>query len=412
MKLRGRGIGAGVVLGTAALVKTRNGVALMPQVPARIAEEIAARKFTEKPDIVLVAESFDTALALADTIEWGTVIGIVASRADNAVPAFGLPSVVDIPDLLSHIPDDALLLLDAERGFVSVNPDLVEIAHYQAESEHINPRKRFYLDDSHQAATTRDGRTIQVMKWVESAEEVTQAVQEGTDGIYCGWNLIETLRQTDDPAQISKALGNIVRELGGKPVIVEYDDNLPDECLLFAATQGELIVAEGLERQSDIAELIDWLHETENRLIENDSLTKIPMVAQLLEECHLPNFNRDETVKESIQASADAGASRLIMQLTGKCLFLPSDLTLLNEVTTTAANLLLPLYLICHPRSVSEYDFDPDYAQTKMLEWLVGSGVSGIILSEGDIQEYKTHIRQMSYEECLREVLSLLSPPQ
>ncbi len=412
MKLRGRGIGAGSVLGTAAIVKTRNGVALMPQVPVSIAEQIAARKLIEKPDIILVAESYDAALAIVDTIEWGTVIGIASTSADNAVPAFGLPSVVEIPELLARLPDNALLLLDAERGIVSVNPDLVEIAQYQAEKENINPRHRYFLDEKDQLAQTLDGRMFRVLKWAESAEEITQSVQEGADGIFCGSNLIAALRQSEDTAQISKRLGSMVRELGGKPLIVDDDDNLPEESLVFAATQGELIVAKGLEIPSDMTALLQSLHESENFLIEKDTPSKIPLIAQLLEECHLPNLNRDEAIRDSIQESADAGASRLVMQFTGKCLFLPQEFPLLEAVATQAATLLLPLYVICHPKCVSEYDFDPDYAKTKMLEWLVGFGVSGIILLEGDSQEYKAMIRQLSYEECLHEVLSLLSPPQ
>ena len=405
MKLRGRGIGAGMVLGTAAIVKTRNGVALMPQVPMQIAEQIAARKLTEKPEIILVAESYDAALALADTIEWGTVIGIAATVAGSAVSAFGLPCVVEIPDLLARLPDDALLILDAERGFVSINPDFTEIAQFQSEKENLNPRKRYFLDNVHQSATTRDGQTIQIFQQICTEEKVVQAVQQGADGIFCNLALIKSISDNDDILPISVTMGNIVHELAGKPVIVDDDFNLPPEVLLFAATRGELIAAERLQAIDDLWEFQRELHETQNRLLESNDPNQLPLLAALFEIDDLVDSN----LRSSLEEYTDAGISRIVVDASS--LPLPDSLAVLEPFAASIRDLLLPVYVIAHPRSVAEYDFDPDYAKTKMLEWLVGAGVTGIIV-EGDIQEYKAQVRQIRHEECRAEVLSLLSPPQ
>src|SRR5262249_27033726 len=115
-KLRGRGVGAGMAMGTAAGVGVAGGVPLLPEAPERIASLIAARRLTETPEVILVADDYRTALALAPSLSWAKVVGIASASAGAEAPVSSLPAVVDLSGLMSAAQDDVLLLVDASRG--------------------------------------------------------------------------------------------------------------------------------------------------------------------------------------------------------------------------------------------------------------------------------------------------------
>ena len=159
-RLRGTGLGAGMALGTTAVVRSRGGVALMPEVPARIADLIAARRLEETPEVILVADEYRTVRTVAESLPWAKVVGAVVAYAESDAPSPPFPVVANVPNLLETVADDVLTLVDATRGTVLIDPDPVALAQYQAEDANIAPKQRLFLEDVHLPAQTLDGRDI------------------------------------------------------------------------------------------------------------------------------------------------------------------------------------------------------------------------------------------------------------
>src|SRR4051794_20970685 len=129
-RLRGTGLGAGMAMGTAAVVRMSTGVPLMPQAPERITTLIGQRRLTETPEVILVAEDYRTALALSASLGWAKVVGIAAERSDSDAAVPSIPTVTGLSGLMRQAADDVLILVDATRGVVLVDPDPIYLAQY------------------------------------------------------------------------------------------------------------------------------------------------------------------------------------------------------------------------------------------------------------------------------------------
>ncbi len=119
--LRGTGLGTGIALGTAAIVRLRNGFPVPPAIPPRIMEQLAKRRGDETPDIVLVADDYATAVGIAASVRWGNVVAIVAAGSAGT-PLNDLPTVAGIAGLLEAVQEDTLIIVDAGRGVVVADP--------------------------------------------------------------------------------------------------------------------------------------------------------------------------------------------------------------------------------------------------------------------------------------------------
>ena len=159
-RLRGTGIGAGLAMGTAAVVRVVNGIAIAPSPPQRLSNEIAFRRLSDLPEIILVCPNFEIAKAIAPSISWAKVAGYAIEHASDDLPVSATPLVIGVRDLMEFAQDDVLTLLDASRGIVLIDPDPVYLAQYTADHDKIAPKHRFSLDDEDQPAVTVDGRTI------------------------------------------------------------------------------------------------------------------------------------------------------------------------------------------------------------------------------------------------------------
>src|SRR5579875_1824967 len=235
--LRGVGIGTGVALGTSAVVRMRNGFPQVPTIPQRIMELLAKKRLNETPDVVLVADDLDMALTVARSLRWGRVVGIVASSPITEARATVVPGVVDA------IPDDMLVLVDAEQGVVIADPDGAVIAQYQAERENLAPRIRLYLDESHLPAETLDGHMVLVIAVAGSDEELADALEAGADMLYIPLDA-ELLPLNTEPQEQRSALLNLTLRCAGKALLIADDYALPPMLLLEACLRADITLAE------------------------------------------------------------------------------------------------------------------------------------------------------------------------
>lgn len=255
-RLSGRAITGGSALGTAVVVRWVGGVA---HLPPRILEEMAltARKGISDPiEVVLIADDYSRAATLV--MPGVRVVAIVAEGGETSGGAPDIPTLVGVDRALERIPDDALILVDADRGLALVDPDGTTVAAFQAERERISPRRRLYIDYAHELARTQDGRPVRVIGVTIDEAGTAASVAAGADGVVLLAGL-SSLTEVEDETEQRDMLVRIVAAACGKPVVIAADlDALSARALLEAAVAAEITLALPMDRGPQT--LIDARH--------------------------------------------------------------------------------------------------------------------------------------------------------
>jgi hypothetical protein len=425
-RLRGKGLGTGLALGTAAVVPVRDGFPMAPEIPTRIGALMAARRLSETPEIVLVAENYRDALALVHVVNWAKVIGIVAGFADQDAPVPPIPAVVNVPYLLEEITDDMLLLVDADRGTILSDPDPVAVAQYQATFLNLAPRRRYYLGGAHIPAQTLDGRTVQTVRQTD-VQGVSEALEEGPDAVYMEppsafddaiqrGTLAEILTDAEsvlvwtprsDDAVQRDTLEVLLEEAAGKSLFLEYNSASPLQPFAEAAGRAELTLVVGpdcVERPEDfpgiIAQIVKDLQRCEAACIEDDILCGQPHIAVSLAytDSRLPQETAElEALIESLEA---LGATRIVFY----GLTLEKErLAQFERLVAIATTHLMPVYFQMRELTV------PDAELEKTIRLLVGAGVTGLFMAApGMVTTVKESVRSLRYSECREELFEYL----
>ncbi len=134
-------------------------------------------------DIVLLTD--DAQRALVSRLPMGLALAaVVAERegwSDNAPAGTNSPIAVvsGVPNLQKSVAENDLLIVDAHKARVLVEPDAEEFVRLQAERH----RARVLLGAAHTPAQTQAGRAVPVWASVRSARDVSDALAWGADGI-------------------------------------------------------------------------------------------------------------------------------------------------------------------------------------------------------------------------------------
>ena len=140
--------------------------------------------------------------------------------------AMGIPALVAMGPTVLALSDRTTVVLDAERGYLRINPDREQLAAAEAELT-----RRLERRAAEQAAAQREGRTadgtrIEVLANVGSVAEAEAAVRNGAEG--CGLLRTEFLfleRQSPpDEAEQTAEYQRIATALAGKPLTLRTLD--------------------------------------------------------------------------------------------------------------------------------------------------------------------------------------------
>jgi phosphoenolpyruvate-protein phosphotransferase (PTS system enzyme I) len=146
---------------------------------AWLAEQLA--RFAEP--CVLVAD--DLPVSVAVQLEWRHLAACVTEAgtrtAHTAILArsVGLPAVVGVANATHTVPPGALVLVDGERGAVTISPDQARVAAIG--SRHASPRHKSPRVSG--PALTADGVPIALFANVERPDDVPFALREGAAGL-------------------------------------------------------------------------------------------------------------------------------------------------------------------------------------------------------------------------------------
>jgi hypothetical protein len=382
LRLRGKPFGAGVALGTAGVMRAPFGI---PVLPARLAAQMARTRRdepVEPVEVILVAEDYDAAAGL--TLPWARVVGIAAQRAGGGAERPGVPAVIGVERLLDSVGDDALLLIDGDRGIVLVEPEGTVLAAYQAERERIAPRRRLHLDYAHQPARTLDGRVARVIACVKTPEEAQAAVQNGADALHVPEDTVLLPAEASDEEQL-EALRRLGEAAEGLPITLAGNaETVSIAALLRAAARAEFTLAVPLSRgTSGFAELREYIEETRGALLAEDlDFADFRLAGAVLLEGTIPDD------------LAGCMVERVVLEPVGREILKPGQARArLDDLMVETSRLLIPVEVLLPP------------SDDTALETALGLGAAGFIVAPDAVQAVKERLREMDAAVCRAALL-------
>ena len=398
-----------MALGTAVVVQMRDGLPMLPDPPERIARAVGLRRVSDRPEVILVAEDYRTALALSGALPWAKVAGIAAASggAGASVPPF--PAVVNAIGLMDVVQNDLLLLVDAERGVVFVDPNPVALAQYTAEHAHVAPKHRLYLDEEHQPALTLDGTQIQIVAQLRQWDDVATALKQGVDALHLplGNTLLPTNAGETD---LRRDLFRLIDMTAGKPLFILDRFTLPLPTLLMAAAKADITLAippqptfEGL----GFAEMLTEMRSAETECYEEDQVCALPRLAADLGGMSEGSAEEDQA-QTLVEKLAAQGATRLLVGLEQESLT-EGTLLALEPLLAAAQSNLLPTFVSAWPFSFNAFGQNdlPNTLETA-IGLLIGAGVGGVLVPAEEVEAAKRIVRALNAADCrdlLRQVL-------
>lgn len=252
----------GIAIAAAARLTSEYGVpTLDPQRLRRLGERLR-RYGLEAPEtdqIILIADEVPPGFLGVPGLD---IVGIATQRAPGAHSAFHVPTVCALGDtLLDLVPEDEIVIIDANRGRVYVEPDALVLARYQSP---LRRARRFFLGGlSLPARTASDNRVVSVLALAPTLAAVTEAMEAGADGVLIppGNDFLgaEGAFQTSDDQE--DALRTVMGILGGQPLFLHVPpDRLALSALACAADSGPLhLILDDLTQRDDLAERLEHI---------------------------------------------------------------------------------------------------------------------------------------------------------
>lgn len=176
--LTGQGFGKGHAMGRAAKLSLESGRATLDE--SLLGQIDKWRKREDVPmALILVAE--DPATALLLPLPDGAILsGVVSERLPSRPPQLpeGIALLAGVDDALLSIGEGELLLLEPERGRLSVEPSAYEIVRLQAKHQ-----PRVLLDEPNFPAYTTEGIAVAVWGEATTLKEAEEAMTAGAEGL-------------------------------------------------------------------------------------------------------------------------------------------------------------------------------------------------------------------------------------
>ncbi len=252
----------GIAIAAAARLTSEYGVpTLDPQRLRRLGERL--RRFgmeaAEPDQIILIADEVPPGFLGVPGLD---IVGVATQRPPDDRATFTIPTVCGLGDtLLDLVPEDEIVIIDADRGRVYVEPDALILARYQAP---VRRSRRFFLDSANlPARTASDSRIVAVVAVTSTLADITRATEAGADAVLVppDNDLLGgdgTFQTSDDQEE---ALRQAMSVLGGQPLLLHIPpDRLALSALARAASAGPLhLVLDDPAQRDDLADRLDGI---------------------------------------------------------------------------------------------------------------------------------------------------------
>ncbi|WP_337759828.1 phosphoenolpyruvate--protein phosphotransferase [Kribbella shirazensis] len=199
----------------------------------RVLRQLTGTSATETPvDGILVVPELDAATAA--TLDATRVAGIAVRAAGTTghgvivARSRGIPLITGIGDV--EVPAGTTVAFDARTGSFEIAPD--EQVVRATIAERVGERRRA-LEEAEQPATTRDGRTVDVLVNVGVVQDAVDARGADGSGLVRTEVLFGDRRTAPSVDEQVEAFRAIARALGNKPITIRTWDVGGDKPLAF-----------------------------------------------------------------------------------------------------------------------------------------------------------------------------------
>ncbi|QXH35067.1 phosphoenolpyruvate--protein phosphotransferase [Pseudomonas muyukensis] len=246
----------------------------------------------EQPYVLVMREVGPSDVARLDPAR---VAGIVTAQggatAHSAIVAraLGIPAVVGAGAAVLLLENGTPLLLDGQRGHVSVAPPEAHLQRALAERDARERRLQIAWANRHEPAVTRDGHAIEVFANIGQSSGIDKVVEQGAEGI----GLLRTELifmahpQLPDVATQEAEYRRVLDGLGGRPLVVRTLDVGGDKPLPYwpiAAEENPFLGVRGVRLTLQRPQVMeDQLRALLRAADERPLRIMFPMVGQMQE---------------------------------------------------------------------------------------------------------------------------------
>ncbi|WP_296265734.1 phosphoenolpyruvate--protein phosphotransferase [Pseudomonas sp. UBA6562] len=198
----------------------------------------------QQPYVLVMAEVGPSDVARLDPARVaGIVTAYGGATAHSAIVAraLGIPAVVGAGASILLLESGTPLLLDGQRGRVSVAPPETEVQRALAERDQREQRLQAAWAERHRPAVTRDGHAMEVFANIGESAGIDKVLEQGAEGI----GLLRTElvfmghSQAPDVATQEAEYRRVLDGLGGRPLVVRTLDVGGDKPLPYWPIEAE-----------------------------------------------------------------------------------------------------------------------------------------------------------------------------
>lgn len=228
----------------------RERAADMKDVTERILSHLLKAKVLDlaalNEEVILVAEDLtpsETAQLNRNFVKgFATNIGGRTSHSAIMARSQEIPAVVGTKEVLQHVKDGDLLILDGLDGTVLLNPDEATVAEYRVKQEQYEAQRAELAKLKKVATVTKDGKHVELAVNIGTPADVAGVLENGGEAV--GLYRTEFLYMGRDSMPSEKeqfsAYKAVLERMDGKPVVVRTLDIGGDKQLSYLELPKEM----------------------------------------------------------------------------------------------------------------------------------------------------------------------------
>jgi phosphotransferase system enzyme I (PtsI) len=181
-------------------------------------------------EAIVVAEDLTPSQAAgfdrSKVVAFATDLGGRTSHTAIVARALGIPAVVGCRVLTELVADGTSIIVDGDRGVVTVEPDADKLEEYSAYLRQREAAQISLADVSRLPAVTRDSVEVELLGNIEFPEEVTKVLEAGGAGVglYRTEFLYLASKAVPTEADHDRAYRTCVELLAGRPLTIRTLD--------------------------------------------------------------------------------------------------------------------------------------------------------------------------------------------
>ncbi len=217
----------------------------------------AVRQAMSDEKIVLIASEMSPADILIlkrrrDVSVAGLVVESGSANSHTAILARSLeiPTLVNVKDVTETVETDDVVLLDADKGTITLNPDPAQLPAVAQRIKQLNEARARQRQLKNRPCLTKDKQTVKLLANIALPEDVIDAVRMGADGIGLFRSEFLFMNRPTLPSEDEQyeTYRRVIRAMKGRPVTIRTMDLGGDKM-----PSHEALVALDMENAENVA---------------------------------------------------------------------------------------------------------------------------------------------------------------